>query len=331
MNEIRQNVVTRQWVIHAPARQQRPLEFEKHTARENKLPEVDRGCPFCPGNENQLLGIIAELPGAGQYKWQTRVVPNKYPALSQDAEVAGRQQTVYVSLEAYGAHEVVIESPWHNKDIGTMSVEEVGKVIDTCQRRYNKLLETDEKILCAVVFRNHGKRAGTSLIHPHSQIVAPAVVPRYIADRQQAAEEYFRANRRCVMCDMLEYEQARQERIVLKNDSFAALAPYAAEVPCEVWIAPLRHSADFGSITPEQTGDLAAILRDILHRIYDRLDDPDYNYVIHSCTKTYRDESYLHWYLQIKPRLTIPAGFEIGSGMHINPSTPEQDAAFLRE
>jgi UDPglucose--hexose-1-phosphate uridylyltransferase len=183
----------------------------------------------------------------------------------------------------------------------------------------------------AIIFRNHGSRAGTSLMHPHSQIVVTGIVPHYIRWREEEAQRYFDEWGRCVYCDILDFEMRDRRRILLENESFLAFIPFAAEVPFEIWIMPKRHQADFGQITDKEKADLAFALRDSLARLHNRLQDPDYNYVINTSARYRADEPQLHWYLQIWPRLTTRAGFEIGSGININPSIPEEDADFLNE
>jgi UDPglucose--hexose-1-phosphate uridylyltransferase len=155
------------------------------------------------------------------------------------------------------------------------------------------------------------------------------MVPRYIRWREEEAQRYFDEWGRCVFCDILNFEMEDRRRVILENDSFIAFIPYAAEVPFEIWIMPKGHRADFGNISGAEKTDLAPALRYCLARLHDKLGDPDYNYVINTSARYRADEPQLHWYLQILPRLTTRAGFEIGSGININPSLPERDADFL--
>jgi UDPglucose--hexose-1-phosphate uridylyltransferase len=210
-----------------------------------------------------------------------------------------------------------------------MKTEEVARVIETYHRRYVDILKHDQSMM-VVIFRNHGPRAGTSLIHPHSQLIAVGWVPSYIRWREDSAERYYDKWGRCVCCDIVEFELQDRSRHVYENQSFVAFVPYAAEVPFEVWIVPRRHQADFGDISDVEKQDLALALHHVLRSLYDRLHDPDYNYIINTAARHKSGEPHLHWHVQIRPRLTTRAGFEIGSGIGINPSIPEQDAEFLR-
>ena len=327
-NEIRQNKATKQWVIYSKARRKRPSDFIEKT-KKKKLPELSKICPFCPGNEHILPPIILEKQNRDSTQWLTRVVPNKFPALIPEGELSRYREGIYIAMEGYGHHEIVIESPYHNKQITDMSHEEMNTVIETYHRRYVELM-AEHKNMMAIIFRNYGMLAGTSLIHPHSQIIVACFVPHHIRWREEEAQQYYNEWGRCVYCDILEFEMKEQKRTILETDSFFAFVPFAAEVPFEIWILPKRHEADFGSILDEEKEDLSFVLRDCLSQLNKKLHDPDYNYVINTAARFRAGEPQLHWYLQIRPRLTTQAGFEIGSGIKINPSIPEEDAAFLR-
>jgi len=328
-NEIRQNKVTRQWVIYARARRRRPKDFQRETITRKQPSALDERCPFCPGNESMLPPVIMERRRSGSNGWLTRVVPNKFPALTPEGNTDRYRKDIYVAMHGYGRHEVVIESPLHNRQIADMSLEEVGAVIETYHARYVDLME-EHRNMMTIIFRNHGPLAGTSLIHAHSQIIVTGMVPHHIRWREEEAQRYFDEWGRCVYCDMLEYEAREQQRVIVENHSFLAFVPFAADVPFEIWILPKKHAADFGSVSDSEKLDLASTLQVCLSGLHHKLNDPDYNYVINTAARFRAGEPQLHWYLQIRPRLTTQAGFEIGSGISINPSVPEEDAAFLR-
>lgn len=326
-NEIRQNKITRQWVIYAPDRSERPKDFASSSQSRQPLPVHDENCPFCAGNEHMLPEIIAENNDADG--WQVRVVPNKYPVLRSDAGTDRHAQDFYLSMPGYGRHEVIIESPRHDLDIASMQTRAVRAVLEMYHQRYIDLMHAHGNMM-AMIFRNHGPQAGTSLLHPHSQLVVTGIVPHYVRWREEQAQRYYDDWGRSVFEDILAFEQRDQQRVILENGSFVAFVPFAAEVPCEIWIMPRRQQADFGSISEDEKAELAIILRNVLARLHDRLGDPDYNYIINTAARYKAGEPHLRWYLQIRPRLTTRAGFEIGSGISVNPSLPEEDAALLR-
>jgi UDPglucose--hexose-1-phosphate uridylyltransferase len=327
MNEIRQNKVTKQWVIYATERGKRPQEFRRKEEKK-LLPVKDQECPFCPGNEAMLPPILMETSRADG--WQTRVVPNKFPALLPEGDADRYEQGIYLAMQGYGRHEVIIESPRHDQQLSQMSPAEVGLIIETYHRRFIDLMKEHQNMMI-LIFRNHGLRAGTSLIHPHSQVIVTGMVPNYIRWRDEEAQRYFDEWGRCVCCDILRYEAEDRRRVILENETFLAFIPYAAEVPFETWIMPKNHQASFGQISTESKSDLAFALQGILAKLDRKLNDPDYNYILHTSPQYKSDEPQLHWYLQIRPRLTTQAGFEIGSGISINPSLPEENAAFLKK
>ena len=326
---IRLNKVTREWVIYATARGKRPQNFQQSVKDNLAVESHDPNCPFCPGNEEYVEPIIQEIPNLANNSWQARVITNRYPALTPDNHTQRSLDGIYLTMPGYGQQEVVIESPQHNLTIPTMSIEALRTVIEIYHQRYLALM-TERDNMMVIIFRNHGKEAGASLKHPHSQIIATGIVPQSRRWQEQEAQRYFDDWGRCVYCDILAFEIEDRRRVIEENESFVAFVPYAAEVPCEVWIMPKAHQADFGSITASEKDDFAVILQDVLGRLYHKLNNPDYNYVINTAARYKAEEPQLHWYCQIKPRLTTPAGFEIGSGISINPSIPELDAEFLK-
>jgi UDPglucose--hexose-1-phosphate uridylyltransferase len=328
VSEIRQNKATKQWVIYAPARRKRPQDFQQPHKEHKSLPVFDQTCPFCPGNEHMLASIVQEIPDQGQDPWQTRVIPNKFPALTPKGGTERLTQGIYLAMPGYGQHEVIIESPYHNRDLAQMPTDEVSRVIETYHQRYVDLMQAHQNMM-TLIFRNHGAQAGASLSHPHSQVIVTPIVPQYIRWREEEAQRYFDDWGRCVFCDILAFEMQDRQRVILENQSFVAFVPFAAEVPFEIWIMPKQHQASFSHLSDTEKSDLTLALHQVLVKLCQKLQDPDYNYIIHSAAQYRAREPQLHWYLQIRPRLTTPAGFEIGSGICINPSIPEEDAQFL--
>jgi len=331
-NHLRQNILTEQWVIYAPQRAKRHKhqEMPKPETTES-LPERDAQCPFCVGNEKMLPEIVFELKADQNDKWFTRVVPNKYPALITEEDIKGGNKGLYLTTSAFGKHEVIIESAFHNHDIPIMLSKQIARVLETYIQRQKFLFTNFNDILNILIFRNHGPTSGTSLTHPHSQIIGTPIIPKYIHDREAIAKRYYEGTGHCSLCDIIEFERNDGSRSIYEDTSFLGIVPFASEVPFEVWIVPKRHYTDFGEINEREIADLSQALKKILLAYYDRLDNPDYNYIIHSCSRQKRETPYLHWYLRIRPRITTPAGFEIGSGVHINPSLPENDARILKE
>jgi UDPglucose--hexose-1-phosphate uridylyltransferase len=328
MSELRLNVVTKEWVIIAPERSTRPRDFKPRVSRP-PLPRHDPQCPFCTGNESMTTDEVFRLPGASPETWQTRVVPNRYPVLSkQQANPAPRHEGFKHAVDGFGVHDVIIETPRHDLTTATMAPEQVEAILRTYRHRYRSCLQ-DPGIAHILLFKNHGPAAGTSLIHPHSQIIATSVVSYQVRDRIRTLEDHQALYGQCVLCKMIDDEIADGVRIVHLNKSFVALVPYAALSSFHLWIFPRRHMASYVEIGDDEITDLASCLRTVLRKLYFGLSDPDYNYVIRSAPRACSGAEF-HWYLSIVPRLARAAGFELGSGMFVNDAFPEDSAAFLR-
>ena len=328
MPEIRQNLATREWVIIATERAKRPDQFiMPNRERVEDLPPHDARCPFCPGNEELDLERL-RLPAEGE--WQQRVVGNRFPALMEHGEVDRSLDGVHRSLPGVGYHEVVVESRRHNTSPAQEMVDEVEGTLRSFQLR-GRVYGQDERVEQIVFFKNHGATPGTSLHHPHAQVIALPVVPYSIRIRAQEARRYFDDHGACVICRMRADESQAGVRILAETKHFSAFIPYAAFSPFHLWIVPRRHAASFLDATPEEVRDIAGLLRDLLRRIYYALNDPDYNYVIRTAPQCEHTARHLHWYIALVPRVTQTAGFEMGSGMFINTAMPEESARFLRE
>jgi len=329
MNEIRQNIATKEWVIISTERARRPHEFaqEKHELTEHR-PEWEPTCPFCPGNEEPPPLEQVRVPAKGA--WQLRVVRNKYPALRPEGQRERHFDGIYRWLPGVGRQEIIIESRRHNTCPALDTPDEVARTMAIFQTRGADFAQ-DSRIEQVVYFNNHGPQAGTSLVHPHSQILGLPVVPYHIRSRAEEARRYFDDTGACVYCQMLYGELAARERLIAANEHFVAFVPYAAFSPFHTWIIPRRHCPTFLEATPDEIRALGAILHDVLRRLYVGLHDPDYNYVIRSAPLHDIGREYLHWYVTVVPRVTKTAGFEMGSGMFINTAFPEESAAFLRD
>jgi len=328
MSEFRQNMATKEWVIVAPARGKRPSDFAKLTIKRPPVPSLKADCPFCPGNEAQTPEPVY-IKSVGD-KWQIRVVPNKYAALQPDLAAARSYVGSFLSAMGYGIAEVVVETPEHNKTIATMQLSEISAIL-TAYRERQKEISKNEAINLIMIFRNYGPLAGTSLEHPHSQIIATPMLPPHVRNPIEQAVMHFDKYGTCVYCDMIEEERRQKERIVLETENFLAFCPWAARTPFEARIYPKRHAASYVSINDKEIEDLAGVLRTMLGKLYNGLDNPDYNYILRSAPVGDEDVRYSHWYLMIIPKIGTPAGFEIGSGIYINTVAPEESASYLRD
>jgi UDPglucose--hexose-1-phosphate uridylyltransferase len=327
MPEFRQNMLTNEWVIIASERAKRPEDFRAKGEVKLTVSGFNSRCPFCPGNETQTPPATLTIERDG--RWAVRVVPNKFAALQNDIAFQPKRVGRFLKATGYGISEVFVETPQHNLSLATMEEESVELVIRAYQQRYRSAAEG--KRICFVnIFQNHGVRAGTSLEHPHSQLIATPIIPPHVRNPIEQAVRYYDAHGQCIYCVMLEEEIHRQERLISETDYFVSYAPYASRTPFEVRIMPKNHQASFADLGDRETADFARLLRNVLARIYHGLNNPDYNFIIRSAPVGDENAKYFHWYLLIIPKLTTPAGFEIGTGIYINVTYPEHCAEFLR-
>lgn len=329
MSHLRQNVITKDWVIFATERAKRPHEFARSPEDiPPELPVYKHSCPFCKGNENAEEAEYLRIED--ERGWRVRIIPNKYPALSPIGDRIRQSEGIHRSITGVGYHEVLIEHPDHNATIARMDIQDVINIVIAYRQRYNEI-RLDRRIESIIIFKNHGESAGTSLEHPHSQITATPVVPSQIRYRMIEATSFFDDMGDCLFCYTLNDELKTKERIVLETEHFVTFIPYAALSPFHMWVFPRRHTASFGEITDAEVEDLAYTLKTVLAKLFYGLNNPAYNFTIRSMPTDDRDSNYFHWYLAIVPRVTKAAGFELGSGMYINTAIPEDSAKFLRE
>lgn len=329
MPEMRQNFITKEWVVIATERAKRPEDMVVRRAPK-VLPAFVPTCPFCPGNENLTPPEVMRVPAGGNGAWQVRLVPNKFAALRRDVEPERIIRRSRRSINGFGVHEVIIETPDHSQVMATMSEAQVASILRTYKTRYDAL-SYDPRIAHVTIFKNHGLDAGTSLEHTHSQLIATPVISHQVRERFQHALSHYDEYGECMFCQMIEEELQEAKRIVLTSEHFVALELFASPAPFCTHIYPRRHMASFGDISSTEITDLAHMLRALLGKLYYGLDNPDFNYTIRSAPAECVGVKYFHWYLSVIPRLTRVAGFELGSGMFINTVLPEAAAEFLRK
>lgn len=339
MGELRKDPILGRWVIIATERSQRPEAFI-HTKEPSET--NTENCPFCEGHEKttppEIYSLRSPHTKPNDPGWRIRVVPNKFPACGIDIGLAKKGFGLHDKMTNFGAHEVIIESPDHRKEIKDQSIEHIADIIRVIQFRVEDL-HKDQRFRYILVFKNKGKEAGASLLHPHHQLIGLPITAKRVREELHGAQAYFKLKERCIFCDLIEQEMAEKERIIYENDGFISFCPYAARLPFETWILPKDHSIDFyGPKAKEKVHAMADIIKVMLNKYNQVLNDPDYNYIVHSAPNRFPRSGYwhtieydFHWHIELFPKLTRVAGFEWGSGFYINPVSPEMAAKYLRE
>ncbi len=329
MPELRRDPITGRWVIISTERGKRPTSF---TAVSKRV--AAKMCPFCPGHEDSTPPEIMAYrkPGTEPNKpgWSLRVISNKYPALIIEGNLNREPKGIYDKMNGIGAHEVIIETSDHARDMVDMTDEEVRDVFWVYRERMIDL-ERDMRFKYILVFKNHGEAAGASLEHAHSQLIATPIIPKRVAEEINGAKRYYDFKERCIFCDIVGQELMDQERVVKDHDAFLAIQPFASRFPFETWIIPKTHQSSFLEVSDADVMTLARAMKDTLARLKIALNDPPFNYMLHTRPVSREHHEYFHWHVEIIPKLTRVAGFEWGSGFYINPTTPEESAAYLRD
>jgi UDPglucose--hexose-1-phosphate uridylyltransferase len=346
--EIRINpIVPSESVLVATARGMRPRKAEEPAPRDQR-PHVET-CPFCRGNEDKTPPTIAVYPDTGD--WQVRIVENLYPVLGDDRKHATLVLGLQQAIDGYGRHEVIIDHHQHGIAVHEMSVAHLAMVFRAYRNRMEQLYNQDPRLKYVLAFKNFGPAAGASIAHTHSQIIAMPVVPENVFNEVRYSREYFNTHHHCIFCSLIDealtFEATIYEResgkirrrinvgqyVVERGEHFIAIKPFASRFEWEIHILPLRHQADFLTVTDEALEDFAGVLKRTMARLDTVIGGAQYNYFLHALPRAeeFADcGSSYHWHLEICPRTSIPTGFELGSGLSVNTISPEAAAEQLR-
>lgn len=325
LSELRRDIVSGEWVVVATGRARRPNEFAKF--KPPRLRQAKKTCPFEKILSEPLVVLSKDSGG-----WWVQVVSNKYPAFSQQVHSgehkcpAKLQNGPYEWVEGMGFHEIIISRD-HQRNIAQMSVLETELIIQSMQERY-LAIQKDPCIKYISILQNHGHGAGASISHPHLQIVSIPVIPPDVGRSLIGSRDYFRKHKKCVHCVVIEHELKDKKRIVYENDRFVTMAPFASKSAFEIRIFPKGHKPRFEEIDLEERRAAADALRSSLAKLHKGLNDPDYNSFLHT-SPVRGDHGHYHWHIEIVPKTSIWAGFEIGTGIEISTTAPESAAEFL--
>ncbi len=334
--ELRTDSLIGRSVFVAENRALRPNDFVGQPASTGGPEVVARSpspCLFCAGNESRTPPAVYEkLDRHG--RWQIRIVPNMYPAVVADLPSAVAQIGTPLSdsqqaLSAFGAHEVIIESAKHIDRMSALSVEELRNVLEAYSARLRYWRETARFRYC-LLFKNQGPRAGASIAHLHSQIIALPFVPAAVEAESARASAAYSQPRLCPYCCLLADEQAAANRVVFARDGFIAFCPFASWQQHEVWLMPTDHEPSFELAASGELNRLASVLHSLIERLESVVPAAAYNLMLRTAPWLDGCDDWSHWRMELLPRTNAFAGLELATGIHINPLAPERAAAQLR-
>ncbi len=326
ISELRRDIVSGAWVVIATGRGKRPHDFL--ATRRQKFIQPKKTCPFEAPPTPAILSYD-NMGHTTEKNWWAQVIPNKYPAFGKGICAVFKEMGPYEWTEGVGFHELVVSRD-HERSLGSMTDQEAELVFRAYQARYHALKD-DACVEYVSIFHNHGRLAGATIAHPHSQIIAIPVIPPDIARSLKGSAEYSAAHNICVHCIIMEYELKERVRVVYENERFAVMTPYASKTAFEMRVYPKRHGAHFEDITDADRMLLANAMRTVLAKLSRGLKNPDFNFFLHTApTGDSHQFDHYHWHFEILPKTAIWAGFEIGTGIEISTIAPEAAAEFLR-
>jgi UDPglucose--hexose-1-phosphate uridylyltransferase len=325
---LRKDPVTQRWVVISPDRADLPLP--DLPARPAGLPP--ESCPFCPGHESQTGTEIHVEREAGTRPnaagWTVRVVADRYPIFRIEGSLEKSAEGMYDSMNAVGAHEILVETPEHQQHWADFEAAQLERVLRASQQR-SLDLRNDSRFRHVIWVKNYGL-PGSVFQHPHSHIMASAFVPRAIEEELKGFRDYARWKERCVLCDIVKQEQRDGRRLLGREEHVLAFAPFASGFPYEFWIVPVNHSHDFGMTGVAVLRDLARLLQRTLRGVHRLLHDPPYTLALHSCPLGEFSQEEYHWHLEVVPQPPHLLGPELGTGILINSVPPESAAERYR-
>ena len=335
-SELRFDLISKDWVVIATGRARRPETFKREKRKREEVPRAT--CPFCQIGKQETPTLIYSRGKKIPFKtgdkipkdWTTIVVPNKFPAFLPSPKLDKRiEGNLYQIMNAVGFHEVVVTQD-HKKHLAQFSLNQVKEMMDVYHERYLELMK--EKFVNYVsIFHNHGAEAGASVAHPHSQIITTPLIDTDLRKALLNSKRYFKRHQKCVYCLMNDWERKSRKRIVFENKDFLVICPFASKAAFEVIISPKKHLSYFERATEKEKRHLSEAFKVALNKLYKALNDPAYNFYLHTAPCDGKEYNYYHWHWTILPKTAIWAGFEIGTRMEISTIEPERAAEYLRK
>lgn len=325
---LRRDPMTGDWVVLAPSRRGIPMA---PSLRHFEQPADDpAACPFCPGHESETEHATQEMLG-GDGRWQARSVLNRYPIIEYGDEVAGLAQSD--ERAAVGAHEVLVESPAHARDLADFTRAEA-LVALTLYRDRARALRGHPGARYVALFRNKGARAGSSQPHPHAQCVALPLVPPRVSSREARARAFYRRKGVPLLRSLLDEALREGGRVIERTGAFCAVTPWVPHRRYECWVAPYGGASEgvaFGDTPIDELAELACLLVRTVRRVRAATSGAAYNLVLRQPARANERAPWARWHFEVLPRTGGDAGFELNAEVNVVTVDPVEAAITLRE
>ena len=308
---LRKDYILDRWVYYATDRRRRPQEFKRIEVKD----EVKK-CFFCPSNEHLTPPEIGRVEYKGS--WKMRWFLNKFPAVEKKGTPILKSRRFFSEMPSYGVHEVIVETPHHKSQLADLPAQQIRELLEVCKFRIRELSRL-KGIKYVDVFKNHGKEAGTSLFHSHTQIMALPQAPALVMEEAKASKQY----NKCPYCEIVKLE-AKSKRKIFETKNVVAFAPFASRFNYEAWVFVKQHKKSMEELEEAELEDLALALKKILIKLKEI--NTSYNFFIHYSPA----KENLHFHIEVTPRLATWGGFELSTNAIINSVLPEDAAGFYR-
>lgn len=334
VSELRRDLVTGNWIVIAKGRKDRPHAHKREPYPQDPIETCPFEDPQASGNGEPLLIYPVRSRGCNSHptsngvSWSLQVIANKYPAFAGGECGIITKVGPYSIQDGKGFHEVIITRD-HTKHLPLLPKDKAREVFMAYRERYIALKD-EECVKYISIFHNHGREAGATLTHPHSQLVAIPILPSDIRRSLSGSNLFYRKHGKCVHCTMLDFERQEKTRIIFENKDFIALCPFVSRDAYEVRIFPQEHRAYFEKTSEKEIESLTEIFQKSLSSFYNKLDNPAYNFYLHTAPVDGTKYEHYHWHFEIRPKIETPAGFEFSTGVEIATVEPEKAAEFLR-
>ncbi|MBI2657433.1 DUF4921 family protein [Candidatus Woesearchaeota archaeon] len=311
MGTIRKDYILDRWVYYAAERKKRPRDFKSIEVKDNS-----KACFFCPWNTHLTPPEIGRV----EYKngWKMRWFLNKFPALRKKGSPKIKSKKFFSEGDSYGVHEVIVETPHHKSQLADLPVQQIRELLGVYKWRIRELSGV-KGIKYVSVFKNHGKDAGTSLVHSHSQVMALTQVPQLIEEKLVAVKKH----KKCPYCDIIKAE-TKSKRKIFETKNVVAFAPFASRFNYEAWIFTKQHKRAMEGLEENELMDLASALKKIISKL--KSINVSYNFYVHYSPSN----EDLHFHIEVAPRMATWGGFELSTNYVINSVLPEDAARFYR-